>query len=323
MAGKTVAAERRGYEIVSTEGPFAATLTGHQRMTCGIHLMETNEGLLLAPVRNKTSKFAQDSMLNKTTTELASLAFIEKYLEDLIVKQFTHSWLSICHIQRSRHYFLRTLSVIQPTLAARTLLEKRHITAKLSGDFLNVWQCQEIPKYTLKQSSNCYTHIPIHYELHNHTHDVFLSTTECEIVSQAFPVPCATANVQYLQGTHGHTYKWDGMNITPITLHSSDIILLTAFPKRKKIQLQLSLIDKPQLDDLENLIQLQEVQSSVQALSKFFEIITIGEEHIDPQKVKDLGINAGIGSVAFVKMLLRNTIGAFLPSSWLIYTMFG
>ena len=159
--------------------------------------------------------------------------------------------------------------------------------------------------------------------MHNHTHDVFLSTTECEIVSQAFPVPCATANVQYLQGTHGHTYKWDGMNITPITLHSSDIILLTAFPKRKKIQLQLSLIDKPQLDDLENLIQLQEVQSSVQALSKFFEINTIGEEHIDPQKVKDLGINAGIGSVAFVKMLLRNTIGAFLPSSWLIYTMFG
>ena len=106
MAGKTVAAERRGYEIVSTEGPFAATLTGHQRMTCGIHLIETNEGLLLAPVRNKTSKFAQDSMLNKTTTELASLAFIEKYLEDLIVKQFTHNWLSICHIQRSSILYL-------------------------------------------------------------------------------------------------------------------------------------------------------------------------------------------------------------------------
>ena len=61
--------------------------------------------------------------------------------------------------------------------------------------------------------------------------------------------------MQYLQSMQGHTFKWDDMNITPITLHSLDIILLTAFLKRKKIQLQS--IDNPQLDGLEHLIQLQ------------------------------------------------------------------
>lgn len=89
VPGIAVFAERRGNEILSEEGQFAVRLTGVRKVNVSCdtipsthHLLETYEGLFIAIVQLRKSTFTRPhESLNKTTTEFATIAFVERSLE--------------------------------------------------------------------------------------------------------------------------------------------------------------------------------------------------------------------------------------------------
>jgi hypothetical protein len=197
-------AERRENEILSEEGQCAVRLTGVRKVNVSCdniptthHLLETYEGLFIAIVQlRKSTIMRPHDSLNKTTTEFATIAFVERSLEQTIQNLFTSNFLNICNIQRSRYHYLRSLAIQNPTLAAKALLQTQHVTARLTGQYLTVWQCIRTDQYELRFNTPdvdaCYEDIPITYTLNNVKHDAFLTTSDFIIVPRSYPKKCSS-----------------------------------------------------------------------------------------------------------------------------------
>jgi len=325
VGGNVVQAERRGNNLISHEGNFAVTLNGRKRVVCKIQILDTHEGLMLnlQPAKGRSHTLRAEILtdyINKTTTELATVAYVEKYLENLIQVSFQTSYIQICNIQRSRYHFLRTLAITQPTLAARALLQTSHISARLAGQYFMIWNCLEISDYQLRIVSECYEEIPILYRINGHQYEAFLSLNDLEIMPKARPKKCNLITPQYAGITSTHV--WDGRNLTYIKLHTTDIILLSAMPKLTNYHLQLyaSKIHDPYKDHIDRLTRLLDVERSIQALARLFEM-TATDVDISPEDIRDLAASAGINSVNFVKSALKSTLNALLPSSAWFYLL--
>ena len=323
VSGPSVLAERRGEKIVSEEGQFSVTLSAQTRI-CSVLLFTTKEGLLIqirhaTKIRHHDLETVIKTQTNDTTTIIATIAYVETYLEDLTHRLFRINWMNICQIQKSRYHFFRTLSVLHPTLSARALLQDERITARLAGQYLSVWTCSPIREYELRIINNdyCYNDVPISYTNNKHMHDAFLNLAELEIIPYSKPLDCKHVTSQYVHMTRNRTAYWNGKNLTYVDLHVNDIVLMTAYPKSREFHLMASKINDPNKDQFDKLTRLLDVENSIRALTKLLEVTAL-EVDIDPAELKYLAQTAGIESINFANSLLNKTIKFFTPPKWLI-----
>ena len=246
VSGPSVLAERRGEKIVSEEGQFSVTLSAQTRI-CSVLLFTTEKGLLIqirhaTKIRHHDLETVIKTQTNDTTTIIATIAYVETYLEELTHRLFRINWMNICQIQKSRYHFFHTLSVLHPTLSARALLQDERITARLAGQYLSVWTCSPIREYELRIINNdyCYNGVPISYTNNKHMHDAFLNLAELEIIPYSKPLDCKHVTSQYVHMTRNRTAYWNGKNFTYVDLHVNDIVLMTAYPKSREFHLMAS-----------------------------------------------------------------------------------
>jgi hypothetical protein len=319
IPGIAVAAERRGDDILSEEGQFAVHLTGVRKLNTSCdttsHLLETYEGMFLSIVHVKRTVLRPPTGINKTTTEFATIAYVERSLEITIQNLFTTNYLNICNVQRSRYYYLRSLAMTNPTLVARALLQTQHVTAKLTGQYLTVWQCIRTSIYKLRFITNdaCYDDIPITYTLNNIEHDAFLTTSDFQIVARSYPKKCSSMSLHFLF----NQLCWDGKNVSTCDIHPTELIFMDSFPKLRQMRLNIAQVHDASAEALNTVTRLLDVETGLQALARLFEM-TATDAAINPAELKQLAISAGITTVDYVSSTLKRVVNYFVPS-WLIY----
>ena len=326
-AGKMVNGERRGNQIISHEAEFAVTLTGLKKHVCSEILLDTNEGLLIKivdhkPLPQSLKQLIQMNNDNNTisTTNYATMAYAERYLETFAHHLFTINYIQICNIQKSRFHLLKNLAITQPTLAARALLKTSHISAKLSGEYLTIFHCMPIKEYDIRHTDECYLDIPIRFLIDDKYYDGYLSLTELEIVTKSYAKDCKHFNPQYYG--NDPVYVWNGKHFNVTKIDYSDIILLSAFPKDHHLSLHINHVFDPRADQIDKLTNLLEVENSLNALTKLFQLSANNDNiKIDIKQLKELTKTAGLDTAEFVNNAVHKTVNLFAPPKWVMHLL--
>jgi hypothetical protein len=255
---------------------------------------------------------------NKTTNDVALMQFVSVHLEELAYRLFSQNWMSICQIQRSRYHFLKTLALIQPTLAIRAALNNQHIVAKSSGHFLSVWNCIDIYEYEqISVNDKCYEEVPIVYKYNGHNKKAFLRLADQEIVHVGTVRDCSRFPAQYVLMHGNENHLWNGRNFSIVELTSHDVVFTDNYPARRDFYLTAAKVHDPHEDQFNRLTQLLDVDNAVRSLVKLFEI-TATDADVNMQQLAELATAAGMDSAKFVQATLSRVAKMFYPPSWLI-----
>ena len=94
--------------------------------------------------------------------------------------------------------------------------------------------------------------------------------TELEIVTKSYATECKHFNPQYYG--NDPVYVWNGKHFNVTKIDYSDIILLNVFAKDHHLSLHINHVFDPRADQIDKLTNLLEVENSLNALTKLFQL---------------------------------------------------
>ena len=331
IAGEKVIGELRGNELMSNTAQLALTLNGKVGIYCDIfQLKETYEGVLISfeilsknasksPFIDATNTHNTFSTVDKSTTFLTTISYVERYLEYLVQDSFTKAWINICNIQKSRYYHLKSITPGSgTTIAMRTILQTEDIIADLRGDLLFIWPCTIITNYTIRTETDCHENIPISFELNGHlVNNAFLHATNTrEITYNDLPQQCDRIHISYFKSQSDYV-QWNGKHLTNITLHVTDISMAVQFKDHEHFHLTASKIYDENTEAIDHLLDLTQLSNKVDALTQLLTLST-NDGTFDPETVKSLASQLGQTTHKVINSTF-SFINNLLPPRWLIY----
>jgi hypothetical protein len=263
------------------------------------------------------------NVINQTTTEFTTIAFVARQLQQMVEDAFTDNWLQICQVQRTQYFHLKTIaSGTGAIIALRSILQMENITAEMRGDIIHVWPCIDITDYELRKESSCYDSIPISFKLNNHTvNNAFLKATHLRaVVYDDIPLSCNRIRESYFKTVREEFVEWNGKRIRKIDLHVTDISMALTFKHHESFHLNSANVydDKNQI--LDHLIDLTELSSTVRAITKLL-TMSSSESEIDIESLKRIARHLGNSTENLFDSVLHS-LGRLLPPRWVVYLAF-
>jgi hypothetical protein len=256
---------------------------------------------------------------NSSTTLLATTEYVKQFLVELNVKLFVQTWLQICAMQTSRYHMFRAMQSTNPTVVARTLLQKDNIIAKQVGDgILHVWECAQISEYFLRNVDSCYNGIPISYTLNNHTIDAFIDIPSRSITHRASKSKCSSISTQYIMGYNfTKILVWDGRVLKPASMSPQIVDLSVPIPVIQNIHITQGKINDPYHEAIESLAAAQQTSQNMNNVIKLLNAQLAGIDGADSRAVAVAAEETGVHVDNFFSSLAHGLEG-LLPSPWII-----
>ncbi len=237
----------------------------------------------------------------------AKLLYLEKRLLEIEQKNFKQVWNVLCHMANRQLNLINQFLRIDPTLGARTLLDRTDIHATFAGEALMIWQCHEIKPdqifWNYRFKNICYTYVPV---IKNGTL-YFLVPGSTDLVLQAPQIPCE----HHFSGIYYNGSTWVTTNgkvhVTPVPMDLS-------FKKQwKSFTFSSPALFHSKLAGLANELEyLRSYSSRIQELqSQMNRIINYTAElSLDPHVVSAAlkGIGDGIGNIIVAEGTAVGTI---------------
>jgi hypothetical protein len=262
--------------------------------------------------------------VNKTTTEYATIAYVARYLQQIMNEMFEDAWMQICNIQRTQYFHLKTIaSGNGAIIALRSLLQVENITAEIRGDVIYVWPCIEIREYELRDVVSCYENIPILFMLNNHTvNNAFLRANHLrEITYIDEPQACKHVRSSYLKTSDNTFVEWNGKTLKPVELHVTDVSMALTFKQHESFHLNAADVYDEKNQILDHLIDLTELSSTVRAISKLL-TMSAGQSEFDAESLAQIAHQLGNSTGSLLDSVFH-AVGSLLPPTWVIYTIVG
>ena len=117
-------------------------------------------------------------------------------------------------------------------------------------------------------------------------------------------------------------YVWNGKHFNVTKIDYDDIILLSAFQKDHHFSLHISHVFDPRADQIDKLTNLLEVENSLNALTKLFQLSANNDNiKIDLKQLKELTKITGLNTAEFVNNAVHKTVNLFAPSKWIMHLL--
>jgi hypothetical protein len=321
IQGRTVKAQQRGFDIVSTEGQFAVTLTGKTDTLCKLRLQTTHEGTYVLVTIDPHQPFHNLSNTLQMAYQISNLfltvAYVPRQLQHIIHTRFVENWIAICNLQRTNFYQLRQMAATQQaSVALRALLQTDDIVADIRGDLLQITSCLNISTYYLRNETACYNNVPISFIINNHTiTNAFLVNNHLrEIVYNSIPVTCNRITQSYYKTSNSTYIRWTGnsfdeANSLSITHFQSAI----AFKNSDDFHLSYDKVFDEDKNLVYKLMDLEGVSSKMKAMTELLVAIS-SDSDISLEQIKSFANQLEL-STEHVINSTYNTVKSFLPST--------
>jgi hypothetical protein len=328
MQGNQVTAQRirevwaKPWTMVSEAGEFAVTVTSKEIIRCEEKLFETNEGLFIriddTNIQSEGQKLSELRNLAKTTTEVALMSYIARELEDLMYQLYRKSWIDICRIAQQRQIWLKHMmkDPQQAYIAARMMLKTTSVMGHPAGQFLNVYECEQINNYYLALTTKCYASIPIHYKKYNKDHKRFLVPATMDIVLLDTEIPCTKPRKMFMKTINGkETYMWNGSTLEKSNENFTSIQLIEQVPNITYLHLMSSRIMDTTTQSLDTLAEL--TTATTEMLMKIGHLANIDIITLDTETL----VHAASCTVSTVKASVTSVIDHIYPFIGWIYKL--
>ena len=322
LQGKTVRAQRRGSEVVSTEGQFAVTLMTESQTLCQNVLRPTFEGVFVHIVVDRDQPFHNLSQTLRAAYQSSNLfltvAYVSQHLQDIIHERFITNWMAICTMQRNNFYHIRQLTATnQAIVGMRSLLHTDDITAEIKGDLLQITSCLNIPTYYLRNVSSCYNQIPISFQINNHTIDTaFLMNNHLrEITYSSTPIPCDNVVQSYYKTNKSDIYlRWTGKTFVAISnMTITHLQTAVAFKETDDFHIYYDKVYDQDEDMIHRLMDLEGLSTKMKAMTDLLTIMTTNTD-VSIEQVKYLADQLGTSTDHIIRSAVA-TVKGFVPST--------
>ena len=327
VQGRNVRAQQREQEIVSTEGQFAVTLTGKSETLCNFKLQTTHEGAFILVTNDPNQPFHNLSqtlqIAYQTSNLFLTVAYVSQHLQDIIHTRFLENWLTICNLQRANYYQIKHLAAgNQAIIAMRSLLQTDNIVADIKGDVIQITSCLSIDKYYWRKDSACYNHIPISFEINNHTINGFLSNNNLrEIIYHSIPIPCDRITESYYKINNNSYLRWRGNdfeNAATLTVTHLDVAI--AFKNTDDFHLYYDKVFDENKALVAQLMDLEGISTKIKAMTDLLTIMTTNTD-VSLEQIKNIAAELGTETKHIISTTANN-IKSWLPSTHKIFIMF-
>ena len=299
MQGRNVRAQQREQEIVSTEGQFAVTLTGKSETLCNFNLQTTHEGAFILVTSDPNQPFHNLSqtlqIAYQTSNLFLTVAYVSQHLQDIIHTRCLENWLTICNLQSANYYQIKHLAAgNQAIIAMRSLLQTDNILADIKGDVIQITSCLSIDKYYWRKESACYNHIPISFEINNHTINGFLSNNNLrEITYHSIPIPCDRITESYYKINNKSYLHWRGNDFeNAATLAATHLDVAIAFKNTDDFHLYYDKVFDENKALVAQLMDLEGISTKIKALTDLLTIMTTDTD-VCLEQIKNIAAELG------------------------------
>ena len=197
---------------------------------------------------------------------------------------------NIYNLQRANYYQIKHLAAGNQTIIAmRSLLQTDNIVADIKGDVIQITTCLSIDKYYWRKDSACYNHIPISFEINNHTINGFLSNNNLrEIIYHSIPIPCDRITESYYKINNNSSLRWRGNdfeNAATLTVKHLDVAI--AFKNTDDFHLYYDKVFDENKALVAQLMDLEGISTKIKAMTDLLMIMTTDTD-VSLEQIKNI-----------------------------------
>ena len=275
------------------------TLTGKSEKLCNFNLQTTHKGAFILVTSDPNQPFhnlSQTLQIAYQTSNLnVTVAYVSQHLQDIIHTRFLKNWLTICNLKRANYYQIKHLAAgNQAIIAMRSLLQTDNIVAGIKGDVIQITSCLSIDKFYWRKDSTCYNHIPISFEINNHTNYGFLSNNNLrEIIYHSISISCDRITEGYYKINNNSYLRWRGNdfeNAATLTVTHLDVAI--PFKNTDDFHLYYDKVFDENKALVTQLMDLEGISTKIKAMIDLLTIMTIDTD-VSLQQIKNIAADLG------------------------------
>jgi len=149
---------------------------------------------------NKQRRIVKRDQPGVMTSEFAAgqLQFVMQKVKQLLNFAFSHTFLFVCRNAQQISRILKATIIANPTIAFREILNISYITARISGNLVQIYPCQRLSRDQYKilpmKPNECYEDIPIKIYLMGKFLIAFLDPKTNIVKTTSKPIRCDFLN---------------------------------------------------------------------------------------------------------------------------------